>query len=92
MLQEDHRVRVADRRAQQALGVRRGGGHDHLQAGDVGEPGLEALRVLGGRAGPGPDGGADAPAARCAAPPSMKWILAAWLTIWSIAHVTKSEN
>ena len=27
-----------------------------------------------------------------AAPPSMKWILAAWLTIWSIAQVTKSEN
>ena len=28
----------------------------------------------------------------CAAPPSMKWIFAAWLTIWSIAQVTKSEN
>ena len=27
-----------------------------------------------------------------AAPPSMKWILAAWLTIWSIAWLVKSEN
>ena len=27
-----------------------------------------------------------------AAPPSMKWIFAAWLTIWSIAWLVKSEN
>ena len=27
-----------------------------------------------------------------AAPPSMKWILAAWLTIWSMAWQVKSEN
>ena len=26
------------------------------------------------------------------APPSMKWIFAAWLTIWSIAWLVKSEN
>jgi hypothetical protein len=28
----------------------------------------------------------------CAAPPSMKWIFAAWLTIWSIAWQVKSLN
>jgi hypothetical protein len=44
-------------------------------------------------AAPVPDpAGARITSGTCAAPPSMKWIFAAWLTIWSIAQVTKSEN
>ena len=48
VLEEDDRVVVADGGLEQALGVGRGGGHADLQAGDVGEPGLQRLRVLGG--------------------------------------------
>ena len=40
---------------------------------------------------PEPDG-ARSTMGTLAAPPSMKWILAAWLTIWSIAWLVKSEN
>ena len=40
---------------------------------------------------PDPDG-ARSTIGTFAAPPSMKWIFAAWLTIWSIAWAVKSEN
>ena len=50
VLDEDDRVVVADRGLQQALGVGRRGGHHDLQPGDVADPRLEALTVLGGRA------------------------------------------
>ncbi len=46
-MNEDHRAVVADGGDEQALGVVGVGGHDHLQAGHVAEPGLEAARVLG---------------------------------------------
>ena len=48
VLDHQHGVVVADGRLQQALGVGRVGGRDHLQAGRVREPRLERLRVLGG--------------------------------------------
>jgi len=48
VLDEHHRVLVADGRLEQALGVVGGRRHHHFQAGDVGEPGLQRLRVLGG--------------------------------------------
>src|SRR5690606_4496042 len=43
---EDHRVGIADRGLEQALGVGRSGRHDHLETGDVRVPALECLRVL----------------------------------------------
>ena len=46
VLEEQHRVVVADRRAEQAPGVGRGRGDDHLQARDVGEERLHRLRVV----------------------------------------------
>jgi hypothetical protein len=46
VLEEDHRVVVADRGDQQALGVVGRGGRDHHEARHVGEPGLQALAVL----------------------------------------------
>ena len=52
VLDEDHRVVVADGARQQALGVVRRRRHGHLEAGDVVEQGLQALRVLGGDAVP----------------------------------------
>ncbi len=45
-LEEHHRIRVADRGEQQAVGTRRRGGHDHAQAGDVGEQVLVRLGVM----------------------------------------------
>ncbi len=45
-LEAEHRIVVADRGLQQALRVRRTGGEDHLQPGDVGEDRVRALRVL----------------------------------------------
>ena len=48
MLQEHHRVVVPDGSLQQALGVRRRGGADHLQSRNVGEQGLQTLGVLAG--------------------------------------------
>ena len=53
VLDEDHRVRVLDRGAQQAVGVGRCRRHDDAQAGDVREQRLEALRVLAARRAPG---------------------------------------
>ena len=52
MLDDDHRVLFAKGLFQQPLGVARGGGQGDLDPGDVGEMGLEALRVLGGVAAP----------------------------------------
>ena len=49
VLDEDHRVGVLDGRPQQAVGVGRRRGHDDGQARDVGQQGLEALRVLAAR-------------------------------------------
>ena len=56
VLKEDHRVGIADRRLQQALGVGRGVGRDHLQARDVRVPGGIVLAVLGGDARGAPFG------------------------------------
>ena len=47
VLDHQHRVVVADGALEQALGVARGGRRDHLEAGHVGEPPVEGLRVLG---------------------------------------------
>ena len=58
VLDEDHRVRVLDRGAQQAVGVGRRRRHDDGEAGDVGEQRLEALRVLAARRPPGAELGA----------------------------------
>jgi hypothetical protein len=58
LLEEHHRVVVADRGFQQSLGVVGGGRDDHLEAGHVAHPGLHALRMLGRRAGPRAPGGA----------------------------------
>ncbi len=53
VLDEDDGVRVADRGAQESVGVCRCRRHDHAQARDVGEQGLEALRVLTSRGASG---------------------------------------
>ena len=58
VLDEDDRVRVLDRGAEQAVGVGRRRRHDDAQAGDVGEQRLEALRVLAARRAPGAELGA----------------------------------
>ncbi len=50
VLAVDHRIGVADRRLQQALGVLGGGRAYHLEPGHMGEPGLRVLGVE--RAGP----------------------------------------
>ena len=50
VLEEDHRVGVADRRLEQALGVGGVVGRDHLQARHVGVPAGVVLAVLGGDA------------------------------------------
>ena len=48
-LEEAHRIVVANRALEQALGIVRRAWRDDLEAGDMGEPGLERLRVLGGQ-------------------------------------------
>ena len=56
--EEDDRVGPAQRRLDQALGVRRGARHGDQQAGDMAEPGLQAVVVLrpaAGEAGRAPD-------------------------------------
>ena len=50
VLEEDHRVVVADGLDEQALGVVGRRGHDDLQPRDVGEDRVQRLRVLRGRA------------------------------------------
>ena len=50
VLQEDHRVVVADGGDKVALGVVWGGWHHDLDAGDMAEEHLQALGVLGGQA------------------------------------------
>jgi hypothetical protein len=52
VLDEHHRIRFGDRGLEQPGGIRRVAWHHDLQARDVGEPGLEALRVLRGAARP----------------------------------------
>ena len=51
VLEHDDRVGVVDRGEQQALGIGRRGRHDDLESRHVGEPCLQALRVLGGGTG-----------------------------------------
>ena len=46
MLDDQHRIVVADGRLEHAFGVVGRGGHDDLEAGDVGVHGLKHLRVL----------------------------------------------
>ena len=53
VLDEDDRVRVLDRGAQQPVGVGRRRRHDDGQPGDVREQRFEALRVLAARRAPG---------------------------------------
>ena len=48
-LEEHHRIGIADRGEQQAIGARRRGGADHANAGNVAQHGLGALRVVFGR-------------------------------------------
>ena len=50
VLDEHDRVRVGDRAGEQPGGVGGGARHHHLQPRDVGQPGLEALGVLGAAA------------------------------------------
>jgi len=52
VFEKDHGVVVANGADKQALGVSRGGGNAYLDAGNVHEPGLKALRMLGGCADP----------------------------------------
>ena len=59
VLQEDHRIVVADRLDQQPLRVIGAGGDHHLQPGDMGEDRIQRLAVLRARAGAGAVGGAD---------------------------------
>ena len=59
MLAEDDGIVVADGLHQQSLGIIGVGRADDLQSGNVGEDRGEHLRMLGGRAEPGPDHGAD---------------------------------
>ncbi len=47
VLDEDHRVGIGDRADQQPGGIRGVARHHDLEPGDVGDPGLQALRVLG---------------------------------------------
>ena len=58
VLDEDDRVRVLDRGAQQPVGVGRRRRHDDGQPGDVREQRLEALRVLAPRRAAGAELGA----------------------------------
>src|SRR6266852_5598246 len=58
VLEDDHRAVVADGRLHQPLGLVRAGGQGDLEARDVAHPGLERLRVLGGRAPRRPQRGA----------------------------------
>ena len=48
-LEEHHRIRIADRGEQQAVGPRRRGRAHHANAGDVAQHGLGALRMVFGR-------------------------------------------
>ena len=48
MLQEHHRIVIPDGCLQKALGVRRRGGADHLQPGNMGKQGLQTLGMLTG--------------------------------------------
>ena len=59
LLEEDHRVRIADGRRQQALGVGRRRRRHHVEAGHGHRPVLQALRVLGTETGAAAVGGAD---------------------------------
>jgi hypothetical protein len=59
VLVEQDRVVVVYRGEEHALRVVGGRRHHDLQAGDVDEPGLQGLGVLGGGAGSGASGGAD---------------------------------
>jgi len=59
MLDEHHRVVVADGGDQHALRVARRRRHDHLQPGHVREPGVQRLAVLVGLAPAAADDGAD---------------------------------
>ena len=51
ILDEEARVIVEDARGQQAFRIRRRRGHHDFHSGDVGEPCLEHVRMLSGRAG-----------------------------------------
>ena len=59
VLEDEHGVVIADRRAQQAVGVGRRGRGDDLEPRDVEEPVLDRLRVLRGEAGAGAVGQPD---------------------------------
>src|SRR3989454_6203428 len=49
IFQEDHGILAADRRAEQSLRLRRRGGRNDIQAGEVRVGGLQTLRVLRGQ-------------------------------------------
>jgi hypothetical protein len=54
VFQEDHRIIVADRGAQQAFHIGRRGGHHHFQAGHAGQDLVDRLAVLRGGVEPAP--------------------------------------
>ena len=54
VLEDQYRVGVLQRCPQHAAGVGQGGGREHLDAGDVGVPALQAVGVLGGDLAAGP--------------------------------------
>jgi hypothetical protein len=58
VLEEDHRVVVADGGDHQSLGVGRRRRHHHLQPRNMRDPGMERLRMLGAQIGTDADGGA----------------------------------
>src|SRR3989442_5906125 len=59
IFQEDHGILAADRRAEQSLRLRRRGGRNDIQAGEVRVGGLQTLRVLRGQLHAGAVGAAD---------------------------------
>jgi hypothetical protein len=59
VFEQQHRVGVGERSAEHAPGVVDGGRGQHLDAGDVGVPALQAVGVLGGELAAGAGGHAD---------------------------------
>ena len=89
MLEEEHRVVVLDRRAQQAVGV-----GDRARADDL-EPGLADEPALGEPAWNGPPRTPPPVGQRITSGigwPERQWVFAATVTIGSNAQETKSAN
>jgi len=88
MLEDHHRVRILERRLEHATRIVDRGRREHLDAGNVRIPVLEAVRVLGGELSPASRRHPDHQRTlNC--PPDMWRNSAAVLTIWSSARRLK---